>query len=189
MRTALLNATLDTLVDSGYKGTTTTAVAHRANVSLGALLHHFPTKADLLAAAVGHACDRRLAEFRESITAAGAATDDQLDTAIDLLWTMMTGPTYTAFVELWVAARTEPELAATLVVVDQEFARASERIYEEVAGSAIPFPRAGLDMTMALMGGLAQSRMISGYTPFDTAAVVEIYKALVRTALQQKAAP
>ncbi|MGF2951529.1 TetR/AcrR family transcriptional regulator, partial [Mycobacterium sp. THU-M116] len=58
-KAALLDATLDLLVESGYKATTLTAVAHRAKVSLGALLHHFPTKNDLLVAAIGHAFERR----------------------------------------------------------------------------------------------------------------------------------
>src|SRR5262249_61236914 len=53
-RAALLEATVDCLVSRGFDGTTTTEVAHRAGVSPGALLHHFPAKAELLCAAVGH---------------------------------------------------------------------------------------------------------------------------------------
>src|SRR5260370_2151944 len=66
-RGALLDATFDSIVELGYGATTTTEVAHRAGVSLGALLHHFPTKAELLSAAVGHAFDRRRWEFRKAV--------------------------------------------------------------------------------------------------------------------------
>lgn len=43
------------------------------------------------------------------------APTDRVDAAIDLLWSMLIGPVYTAFVELWVAARTHPDLAGPLV--------------------------------------------------------------------------
>src|SRR5260370_41308098 len=60
-RAALLEATLECLVSRGFGGTTTTEVAHRAGVSPGALLHHFPAKADLLCAAVAHLIEVRRA--------------------------------------------------------------------------------------------------------------------------------
>ena len=52
MRTRLLDATIDCLVERGWSGTTTTLVSQRAGVSRGAQLHHFPTKRDLVVAAV-----------------------------------------------------------------------------------------------------------------------------------------
>src|SRR5215831_14792987 len=74
-RAALLEATVECLVSQGFGGTTTTEVAHRAGVSPGALLHHFPTKADLLCAAVGHLFELRQAEFRKAMANLGPGTD------------------------------------------------------------------------------------------------------------------
>lgn len=51
-RTRILNAAVECLIATGVAGTTTLAVQHRAEVSRGALLHHFPTHASLLAASV-----------------------------------------------------------------------------------------------------------------------------------------
>ena len=48
----LLDATADCLVERGYAGTSTVEVCRRAGVSRGALVHHFPSKDDLVAAAV-----------------------------------------------------------------------------------------------------------------------------------------
>ncbi len=185
-RAALLDATLDTLVESGYKATTTTAVAHRAGVSLGAVLHHFPTKTDLLVAAIGHACDRRTAEFREAIAQVDAATD-RLDAAIDLLWSIFSGPTYTAFVELWIAARTDPELAGPLVTVDKEFARVSEELHSELFPAAVAergeAARVGMHLTFALLSGLAMTQMIDGYRPHDAASVLAAHRTMIRATL------
>ena len=50
----LLEATVDCLVEHGWSGTSTTLVSQRAGVSRGAQLHHFPTKNDLVLAAVDH---------------------------------------------------------------------------------------------------------------------------------------
>ena len=109
-RQALLDATLESLTEAGFARTTTTAVAQRAGVSLGALVHHFPAKSDLLAAAVTHVLDRRLAEFRSRM-AELPPDADRVDAALDLLWSAFCGPTFVAWVELWVGARTDPELA------------------------------------------------------------------------------
>ena len=187
-KAALLDATLDLLVESGYKATTTTAVAHRAEVSLGALLHHFPTKTDLLSAAIRHAFDRRTAEYRRAMAEVGTA-EDKLDATLDLLWSMWTGPTFTAFVELWVAARTDAELAEPLVAVDREFLQTSQEIYADYflgdqAGDEDA--RSGLHLVFSLVTGLAFSNMIEGYQPFPPKTVVETYKAMVRARTESK---
>src|SRR3954469_10927661 len=101
-RAALLAATVDSLVERGYRGTTTQDVARRAGTSYGALLHHFPTKADLLCAAVGHLLEQRVAEFRKAM--ADLPPDAaKADAAIDVLWSMFNSPTFVAWHELWVA--------------------------------------------------------------------------------------
>src|SRR3954470_6782757 len=116
-RQLLLDAAIESLVGVGYGPPTTTDIARRAGVARGAQLHHFPTKAELLTAAVGHLVDRRNAEFRKAFADAPAGAD-AVSAAIDVLWTMFQGPTFVAWVELWVAARTDPGLRAVTVEMD-----------------------------------------------------------------------
>ncbi|HTM83853.1 MAG TPA: TetR/AcrR family transcriptional regulator, partial [Mycobacterium sp.] len=126
-RRALLDATLGALVEVGFKGTTTTEVARRAGVSAGALQGHFPTKSELLAAAITYSLDRRIEEF--GVLMAGLDPPaDKLDVAIDLLWSMFSGATFTAVQELWVAARTDSDLAPVVIDADRKFAAACERV-------------------------------------------------------------
>lgn len=110
MRQRLLDATVDCLVAHGYAGTTTSQVAQRAGVTRGAQVHHFRTKNDLVAAAVRHLAVRRANTAFARMESLRQA-DDVLDAALDLLWQLHQGPMFTATVELWVAARTDPELA------------------------------------------------------------------------------
>jgi len=161
-RQRLLDAALECLVDRGYSGTTTIETARRAGVSRGAQLHHFPTKAALLTAAVEHVLARRIAEFRTAFTDGQPGSLD-VGSAIDVLWSIFAGPTFVAWTELWVGARTDPELAAAVVEMDRRFSVASAALYRELfpaesgPSDTRPF---GQDFAFALMEGLALVRMV-----------------------------
>src|SRR5262245_14960415 len=63
-RRALLDAAVESLIEVGFARTTTLEVQRRADVSRGALLHHFPSKAELLVAAVDHLAEMRARELK-----------------------------------------------------------------------------------------------------------------------------
>ncbi|RKN17036.1 TetR/AcrR family transcriptional regulator [Micromonospora musae] len=123
----LLEATVECLVEHGWAGTTTTLVAARAGVSRGAQLHHYPTKAALVTAAVGHLAERRAAELRAE-AAALPIGPQRLDRVIDLLEVAFTGPLFVAALELWVAARTDPELRRALIPLEARVGREMHRL-------------------------------------------------------------
>jgi AcrR family transcriptional regulator len=119
MRKRLLDATVDCLVRYGYAGTTTTRVTELAGVTRGAQVHHFPTRADLVAAAVRHLAARRAELAFEKIDAVRRAPDP-IDAGLDLMWEIHQGPVQYATVEMWVAARTDAELREQLTAVEPE---------------------------------------------------------------------
>src|SRR5512138_3856974 len=108
-RARLLDATIACLHDLGYARTSTPEIARRAGLSRGAQLHHFPSKQELVTSAVQHLFQRRHDEFLEAFAQLPAGAD-RYAAAIDILWTMMRGPTAAAWLELAIAARTDPEL-------------------------------------------------------------------------------
>jgi AcrR family transcriptional regulator len=111
MRTRLLDATIECLVTYGYAGTTTPRVAELAGVTRGAQIHHFRSKEDLVVAAIEHLAQQRTqAAIREFGRV--EASSDPVSTVLDFLWEAHQGPLFVATVELWVAARTDPVLAA-----------------------------------------------------------------------------
>lgn len=185
-RTALLEATVQCLVAQGFGGTTTTGVAHRAGVSPGALLHHFPAKADLLCAAVGHLFELRQAEFRKAMANLGPGTDRRA-AGIDLLWSMFSGPAFVAWLELWMAARSDPALAEAVTRLDREFMAASDGVLRELFADEIAaapeLGRVGLGLLYPLMSGLALARLIPGYEQTQAGATLAAFKTLVRNAL------
>lgn len=116
-RRAILDAAVDTLVDRGYAATTTPEVAERAGVSQGAVFKHFPTKAALLGAALEHLLPQLRAGYRAAFVAAGRRRDP-VTAAVRLLWETYQQPQLQAALELYVAARTDRELADVLAQVD-----------------------------------------------------------------------
>jgi len=185
-RAALLTATVDTLVENGYRNTSTQAVAKRAGVSYGALLHHFPTKTDLLSAAVQHLFDQRIAEFRKAM--ADIPPDvPKVDAAIDTLWTMFQGPTFTAWLELLVASRTDAALADAVARVDEQFVDTSVEIFRELFADETAedpsLPRLAIGMTFTFLDGLALAHQFSDYQPHDSDELLAVFKLLVSTAM------
>ena len=163
-RAALLDATIDCLVEDGYQGTTTTRIVERAGVSRGAQVHHFPTKAELVAEAVRHLAERRGEEFLAEAREVPARGRHRFEQMLDMLWRIHTGPLFAASVELWVAARNDSELRERLVEVEREMAlRISTDIadlFEEHAPKR-EF-REGVDASLAAMRGLALLGFVNG---------------------------
>jgi AcrR family transcriptional regulator len=185
-RAALLGATVDSLVERGYHATTTSDVARRAGVSYGALLHHFPTKAHLLCAAVGHVLDQRITEFRKAMA---DLPPDALthEAAIDVLWSMFQGPTFLAWLELWVAARTDADIADEVARVDREFLTASEDVFRELfaaESAADPnLPSIAVNLVFTFLTGLAAGQIVGGYQPAPPQQLVDVFKMLLAPAM------
>lgn len=113
-RARLLDAVIESLAEVGYAGTSTTEVARRSGLTRGAQLHHFGTKDQMMIAAAEHLnAKARTAEIVAALDERVGDTQ-RLHTALALLAEIASGPQPTAYVELWVAARTNPELADVL---------------------------------------------------------------------------
>lgn len=183
-RAALLDAALECLVERGWAATTTTEVAERAGVSRGGQLHHFHTKAELLTAAVDHLLERRTAEFRAAFAGLRPETV-RVEDAVGLLWSMFDGPTFVAYAELWLAARTDPELRRAVVAMDERFIAESAAIFGELfppgAGGSDDFHQTGLAFAFAVMEGLAFQRMVPHAAQLPAERVVAALADVART--------
>jgi AcrR family transcriptional regulator len=162
-RTALLDATIECLVEYGYAGTTTARVADLAGLSRGAQLNYFPSKAALVAAAVAHLADRRMEEMR-ALVAALPEDADRVPALVDVLWDAHQGEIFDATLELWVAARTDSELRTALVALERHVTKAAMLTAAEVIADRASQPgfRDDLEFALATVRGLALLRVSSG---------------------------
>ncbi|HUD94680.1 TetR/AcrR family transcriptional regulator [Sphingobium sp.] len=116
-RLALIDATIAAISDLGYTGASTTLIAEKAGVSRGAMMHHFPTRAALMADVVRHVFDHEMAEYEETRVRTGFG--DRLYDWPRLLWAVLSRPSGMAVLEILQATRSDRDLAA-LVVPMQE---------------------------------------------------------------------
>jgi AcrR family transcriptional regulator len=162
MRQRLLEATLQCLVEHGWSGTSTTLVSQRAGVSRGAQLHHFPTKTDLVIAAVEHIATVRRAELVEAAAALPGGTGRTRD-VLELLGEHFTADVFAAALELWVAARTDPQLLAAVGPLERLTGRETHRLTVEMldVDESRPGARELVQATLDLIRGLGLANTIS----------------------------
>lgn len=112
-RQRLVEAGVDCLIERGYSGLTTAAVAERGVVSRGAMHHHFPGRIDLVGAVVEHVFYQRMRCFLDDYFQALAQRGEELlvQIASEVHWQSVQTREYTAYLELALAARTDGELA------------------------------------------------------------------------------
>jgi AcrR family transcriptional regulator len=161
MRARLLDATIDCLHDLGYARTSTPEIARRAGVSRGAQLHHFPTKTELVTSAVERLFDRRREEFLRAF-ADRPAGSDPLQAAIDILWGLVSGSSFTVWLELAVAARTDDELREPVADLTDRLAAIIEQTFAELfpaPATPSPFYAVAPRFAFALLDGLALERI------------------------------
>jgi AcrR family transcriptional regulator len=180
-RELLLDATVDCLVELGYAHTTVQEICQRAGLSRGAQQHHFTTKAELMTSALEHLFARLSAQILNT-TAELPPGPERVEAGIDQLWAAYSGTLSTAAVELWVAARTDPELRRSLLPVDRALGHATLQFYRQIVGPDIDEQRAEtlLLLTVNLIRGLALDAMMGGDATRRTTLLTE-WKSLVRT--------
>ncbi|HEY5922271.1 MAG TPA: helix-turn-helix domain-containing protein [Kofleriaceae bacterium] len=161
-RRALLDAAVESLIEVGFARTTTLEVQRRADASRGALLHHFPSKTELLVAAIDHLAEMRARElkmFAAQLPDGRARTD----AVLELLWQCFTGTFFQVSMELRTAARTDPELRPVLITAeralrDRIFAQAKTLFGKDV--SEHPGLERALDFTLQFMIGAAMTAVL-----------------------------
>lgn len=183
-RAKLLDATVECLHEVGYAHTTATDIAKRAGVSRGAQLHHFPTKAELVTTAVEHLFDRRREEFLAAFAQLPAGAD-RVHHAVDLLWTMVSGPTFYAWLEVVVAARTDRELQRSVVPMAERFSQTVRDTFHEIFSErGGPYFDQAPTFTFGLMQGLALEQMMVKDDAY-VARILELIKLLGQLTIPQ----
>jgi AcrR family transcriptional regulator len=162
MRARLLEATVDCLVERGFAGTSTTLVSERAGVSRGAQLHHFPTKNDLVVAAVEHLTEKRGQELA-SAAAQLPSGPRHTRAVLEMLADHFTGAVFSAALELWVAARTDAALLRAVAPLEQRIGRETHRLTVELLGidESAPGNRELVQATLDLVRGLGLADTIT----------------------------
>lgn len=108
-RGVIIEAAIELLFSRGHTATTTIAVAERARVSRGAMLHHFPTRVDMLIGVAEHIVTRQREQRREKTQELGTGLK-RFYAGADINWAVQRQPSTIALLEIMMATRNDPQL-------------------------------------------------------------------------------
>lgn len=108
-RTKLLDAAIEALLDLGYQGCRLAEVARRADMTTGALQHHFNSKSALLEAVISERLFKPAA-LEESFDPTAMALNERCDWLISRLWSFYEQPQHLVAWDILFNSRDDPGL-------------------------------------------------------------------------------
>jgi len=147
-RERLLEATLESLAETGWHGTSVVAVAARAGMSRGAAQHHFATRDELVRAAVDRVSD----DLADSLRAKAAARQgqDRVLSVLEVLAEIWTETAGRAAMQLWMAAAADPALRDLVLPLERRFNKELHALTVELLAADTEQPRVAESVRLTL---------------------------------------
>ncbi|MET0429450.1 MAG: TetR/AcrR family transcriptional regulator [Microvirga sp.] len=172
-REQILTAVVNMLHDQGFAALTNAGIITSANVSSGAMMHHFPTRQALLVESVKFAYDN-LSSFRVANLNRLEKGLPRFRALIDLAWATSRMPDGIAVNEIRIGARSNPDLAVapspSLMGIASNYARFIGR-YTREAGLT---PTADVQALSATSAMAVRSLAIDRFTNPSPQMVVNV---------------
>ncbi|MCB1668973.1 MAG: TetR/AcrR family transcriptional regulator [Pseudomonadales bacterium] len=141
-RTTILEATCECIAKYGYANTTTPRIADIADVSRGAMTHHFKSREDVIFAGAAYLYQSRLEEYKKLMAQATESyqqvsgrdskrQDELMRHIVRGFWKYFTLPSYYVHLDLIVASRTDPKLAAHIEYLNREAEKVVPQIFKQ----------------------------------------------------------
>jgi len=156
-RERLLAAAIDVLIRKGYGGLTTKEVASCAQMSNGALMHHFVSKEELVVAATAAVYQAAVVRGQQRANTAEAAKQPIESFVADCLSIYFDWP-FIAALEVIIVARTDQALMARVLPVMEEYRDTVNAIWLKTFvayGMTRARADAILNLTLNLVRGMA----------------------------------
>jgi len=158
---ATMESAIDCFVKYGYAKTTSMIIADNAGISRGAMMHHFPSKRKIVEATVEYLMQQRIENFTSDIQKLADA-ELRMERGIDVYWKHLHSKLFTAYHELTVAARTDPELEKIMRKAtrqfEQEWLENNKKIFPEWADKG-PLLDLAMDLTQFVLEGMALNKL------------------------------
>ncbi|MBA4010285.1 MAG: TetR/AcrR family transcriptional regulator [Phenylobacterium sp.] len=137
-RQALLEGAVRAIYERGYAGATTAVIAQEAGITRGSIIFHFSTRAQFMAEVLRAIFEEEREEYArlEHDLNLGFQAEDW----IEMCWRVLSRPSGVAFLEIQMAARSDPELAEQVASVSSGLEQIgveflSERFKGDVEGT------------------------------------------------------
>ena len=159
-RDKILDAAIDCFINLGYTKVTTAKVSDSAGVSRGAMLHHFPSKIELIRSAIEYLHDKLLEDYTLKVSRIPSSLSgkDRRRAGLDAYWEHLNSDLFAAYHELCIAGRTDPELeeilAQSVALFEHHVRETNEELFKEWNDRGDIYLLA-MDLTKFMMEGMA----------------------------------
>jgi AcrR family transcriptional regulator len=143
----------------GYHTATNAMIADAAAMTRGAMLYHFPSREELVAASIDYIHATRLTLF-DAAAANPPPDGDATAHAIAAYWALLATPPFVAFGELEAVARTDAMVRERLAPAQAAFDQAQVAAFSALAQAGQgPRFQASRDLARFLLEGLARGNL------------------------------
>lgn len=159
-RDRILDAAIDCFIKLGYTKVTTAKVSDYAGVSRGAMLHHFPSKIELIRSAIEYLHGKLLEDYTLKVSKipTNLSGRERRRAGLDAYWDHLNADLFVAYHELSIAGRTDPELQEILeqsvLNFENHVRETNDELFKEWNDRGERFLLA-MDLTKFLMEGMA----------------------------------
>ena len=161
-RNLILDSAIECLFEEGYTATSTALIAAKAGLSRGAMMHHYPTRIDLIKALIEHLNKKRKKVFSQLIAVIPETKRYEQKASLEAYWELLISKENIAFQELRNAARTDNQYSKILQKATRENREERRKflltLFPEWKNKPDKFDLA-MDLTQFLMEGMAMHQI------------------------------
>jgi AcrR family transcriptional regulator len=159
-RARLLDAAITCLARDGWTAATVSVIAAEARVSRGAAQHHFPTREDLITAALDHVFEKRMSALSAVVVPHGRGREEHV---VRLFVDYYSDELFKAALQVWTAAAADAALRTQIVPLERKFARGAHDLAVRLLGADDSDPRTHtlIQATLDLARGLGLADVLS----------------------------
>jgi AcrR family transcriptional regulator len=184
---AIMQATIQVLLEQGKSKLTTTRVAHRAGVSVGTLYQYFPNKSSLLQALLKQHLDGTAFAIETACESAQGKPLAQMAEAVIASFVQAKFHNIDASVALY-AVSDDLEGKRIARMMHTRAIKAMTAMLETAPGKPIPAPEAVAKTLLAAMAGVSRSILETGVTRSTMATMERELTVMVRAYLEASTA-
>ncbi|MDN5794768.1 MAG: TetR/AcrR family transcriptional regulator [Intrasporangium sp.] len=161
-RQRILEATVQSLASRGWEASSVAVIAADAGTSRGALQHHFPTREDLIVAALDFMFEKR-SELVRTVTVPDLTGTERVAHVLHTIIEVYVGTLFGAALQVWTAAAADEVLRDRIVPLERKFGSGVHAMTIRLLGvdDTDPHVRTLIQATLDMIRGLALADLLT----------------------------
>ncbi len=161
-RQRILEAAVESLATRGWEASSVSVIAADVGASRGALQHHFPTREDLIIAALDYVFEQQ-AERVQTVTVPDIDGGERVAHVLRTIVDLYVGMLFKAALQVWTAAAAGPALRDRIVPLERRFGSGVHAMTVRLldVDDADPHVRSLIQATLDLARGLALADVLT----------------------------